>query len=156
MKKQRPMFVQNVRYVCMVTVILLGLMTIVGTGGGGGGGDDTTPQEPVVPTPGAWAGGGMSFRVSEDSQHFTDFSLSVSVDAGSYTLTRTWFAAESPQPPGVIMGGAILYGGATLDAYALCTFTDPNNAYTDVEWHFDYGGRYFEGSTQWTVTRQGP
>ena len=40
MKKQRPMFVQNLRYVCMVTVILLGLMTIVGTGGGGGGGED--------------------------------------------------------------------------------------------------------------------
>jgi hypothetical protein len=124
--------------------------------GDDGGATATTPQEPVAPTPGTWAGGGMSFRVSEDSQHYTDFSLSVTVDAGSYTLTRTWFAAEPPQSPGVIMGGAILYGGATFEAYALCTFTDPNTARADVEWHFYDQGRYFEGSTQWTVTRQGP
>ena len=38
MKKAGAMFIKNLRYLCLVGVIALGLMTIVGTGGGGGGG----------------------------------------------------------------------------------------------------------------------
>ena len=38
MKKAGTMFVKNLRYLCLVGAIVLGLMTIVGTGGGGGGG----------------------------------------------------------------------------------------------------------------------
>lgn len=43
MKKAGTMFIKNLRYLCLVGVIALGLMTIVGTGGGGGGGG-TTPS----------------------------------------------------------------------------------------------------------------
>ena len=39
MKKKGTGFFKTARYICMVFVIALGLMTIVGTGGGGGGGD---------------------------------------------------------------------------------------------------------------------
>lgn len=39
MKKVRNGFIKNFRYLCLIGVIALGLMTIVGTGGGGGGGD---------------------------------------------------------------------------------------------------------------------
>jgi len=42
MKKTGNMFVKNLRYLCLVGVIALGLMTIVGTGGGGGGGGTST------------------------------------------------------------------------------------------------------------------
>ena len=41
MKKAGNMVIKNLRYLCLVGVIVLGLMTIVGTGGGGGGGGDT-------------------------------------------------------------------------------------------------------------------
>jgi hypothetical protein len=37
MKRSRNGFIKNLRYLCLVGVIALGLMTIVGTGGGGGG-----------------------------------------------------------------------------------------------------------------------
>ncbi len=36
-------FLKLLRYICLSCVIVLGLMTIVGTGGGGGGGDGGTP-----------------------------------------------------------------------------------------------------------------
>jgi hypothetical protein len=42
MKKAGTMFIKNLRYLCLVGVIALGLMTIVGTGGGGGGGGAST------------------------------------------------------------------------------------------------------------------
>ena len=38
MMKARNRFIKNLRYLCLIGVIGLGLMTIVGTGGGGGGG----------------------------------------------------------------------------------------------------------------------
>lgn len=38
MKKNENSFLKNLRYLCLVGVIALGLMTIVGSGGGGGGG----------------------------------------------------------------------------------------------------------------------
>ena len=37
MENTRSMFIKNLRYICLVGLIALGLMTIVGTGGGGGG-----------------------------------------------------------------------------------------------------------------------
>ena len=46
MKKTGTMFIKNLRYLCLIGVIALGLMTIVGTGGGGGGGGGTaTPTD---------------------------------------------------------------------------------------------------------------
>jgi hypothetical protein len=42
MKKAGTMFIKNLRYLCLVGVIAIGLMTIVGTGGGGGGGGGST------------------------------------------------------------------------------------------------------------------
>ena len=40
MKKSRNGFIKNLRYLCLIGVIVLGLMTIVATGGSGGGGGD--------------------------------------------------------------------------------------------------------------------
>lgn len=37
MKKVRNGFIKNLRYICLISVIVFGLMTIVGTGGGNGG-----------------------------------------------------------------------------------------------------------------------
>jgi len=42
MKKPANMFVKNLRYICLIGVIALGLMTIVCTGGGDGGGGSST------------------------------------------------------------------------------------------------------------------
>jgi hypothetical protein len=47
MKKTGSVFIKNLRYLCLIGIIALGLMTIVGTGGGGGdGGGTTTPTPP--------------------------------------------------------------------------------------------------------------
>ena len=47
MKKSRNGFIKNLRYLCLVGVIALGLMTIVATGGGGGGGGGDPCAGPV-------------------------------------------------------------------------------------------------------------
>ena len=39
MKKIRNRLIKNLRYLCLASVIILGLMTIISTGGGGGGGE---------------------------------------------------------------------------------------------------------------------
>ena len=51
MREKGNGFFKTLRYICMVFVIALGLMTIVGTGGGGGGGDDddTDISDVVLP-----------------------------------------------------------------------------------------------------------
>ncbi len=49
MSKVRNGFIRNLQYLCLVSVIALGLLTIVGTGGGGGGGG-TTPTTTPPPT----------------------------------------------------------------------------------------------------------
>ena len=40
MKKVRNEYIRNLHYFCLIGAIVLGLMTVVGTGSGGGG-DDT-------------------------------------------------------------------------------------------------------------------
>ena len=50
MKKTGTMFIKNLRYICLVGIIALGLMTIVGTGGGGGdSGTATTTTDTTAP-----------------------------------------------------------------------------------------------------------
>lgn len=51
MKKVRNGFIKNLRYICLISVIVFGLMTIVGTGGGGGGGggdNNGTPEDQLA------------------------------------------------------------------------------------------------------------
>jgi len=45
MKKARNGFIRTLRYFCLLGVIVLGLITIVGTGGGGGGKSTGTAPE---------------------------------------------------------------------------------------------------------------
>ena len=53
MKKVRNGFIQNLRYLCLIGFIALGLMTIVGTGGGGGGGGGSA-ADGTVDVSGYW------------------------------------------------------------------------------------------------------
>lgn len=50
MKKPANMFVKNLRYICLISVIALGLITIIATGGGDGGGGSSTSTNnaPVI------------------------------------------------------------------------------------------------------------
>lgn len=58
MKKAGTMVIKNLRYLCLVGVIALGLMAIIGTGGGGGGGGGSSeiayigPKTPATITDG--------------------------------------------------------------------------------------------------------
>ncbi len=54
MKKARNRVINNLRYLCLVGVMVLGLMTIVGTGGGGGGGTTTPSTTTCVNVAGTW------------------------------------------------------------------------------------------------------
>ena len=49
MKKTGKGFISNLRYLCLVGVIAVGLMTIVGSNGGGGGGGTTTTTDTTAP-----------------------------------------------------------------------------------------------------------
>ena len=50
MKKLRNLLEKNFHYLCIVSVIAFGFITIVGSGGGGGGGSDPVPTPDPVPT----------------------------------------------------------------------------------------------------------
>lgn len=57
MKRTRIGFVKNLRYVCLMGVIALGLITIVGSGSGDqtdGGSDGSVPPAPTSPYAGTW------------------------------------------------------------------------------------------------------
>ena len=51
MKKAGTMFIKNLRYLYLVGVIAIGLMTIIGTGGGGGGSGGGDEPDTIVETP---------------------------------------------------------------------------------------------------------
>ena len=50
MKKQVGKNIKILRYLCLITIVSLGLLAIVGTGGGGGDGDDATTTTTISTT----------------------------------------------------------------------------------------------------------
>jgi Tol biopolymer transport system component len=102
MKKAGTMFIKNMRYLCLVGVIAIGLMTIVGTGGGGGdgGGDGDGGVVPtklgfsVQPSIEEQQGTLFSFFVVEvrdqaGERVFTDRDISISLLSGTGALDGT-------------------------------------------------------------------
>jgi hypothetical protein len=71
MKKVRNGLINNLRYLCLIGVIALGLMTIVGTGGGGGG------------------GGGSTSTSSTGEYRGTYVNIDDASDTGSWSMTFT-------------------------------------------------------------------
>ena len=51
MKKKKRRLFESFRYICLVSLIVLGLITIVATGGGGGGGGGGGVEPPPPPPP---------------------------------------------------------------------------------------------------------
>ena len=93
MKRLRNRLVKNIHYLCIVSVIALGLITIIGSGGDGGGGDS-----PACPTPGEWSGsadfGELSFTVNDTSTginvitfNWIDFTCGNVTRNGSITVS---------------------------------------------------------------------
>jgi hypothetical protein len=62
MKTKRKSFINNLRFLCLVGIIALGLMTIVGSGGGGGGGGGGV----TAPTSGGGGDSGDGTAIGED------------------------------------------------------------------------------------------
>jgi len=107
MKKARNGFIKALPYLCLVGVIVLGLMTIIGTGGGGGGGDGSTTDTTAL-TAGGWTGsagfGELSFIVNststgitEISYAFSDFLCGIATYNGTITVKTTtpWSITDS-------------------------------------------------------------
>jgi hypothetical protein len=81
MKKAGTMFIKNLRYLCLVGVIAIGLMTIVGTGGVGGGGGETPSNTPPTasitsPTDGSAYTQGDTISFSGTGEDAEDGTLS--------------------------------------------------------------------------------
>ncbi len=66
--------IKNLRYLCLIGVIVLGLMTIVGTGGGGSNGSD---------------GGGLDIRISDAELLYNDNELPFTMDGSFATLKKS-------------------------------------------------------------------
>jgi N-acetylneuraminic acid mutarotase len=89
--KTRNGFIKNLRYICLIGVIALGLITIVGSSGGGGGdGADgsTTNNVPV-----ADAGPDQDFSTGS----LVTLDGSGSSDADGDTLTYSWSITSAPE-----------------------------------------------------------
>ena len=54
MKKTRNRFIKNLRYLCLASVIILGLLTIIGTNGCDQNGGTTPPPDLEIPSLQTW------------------------------------------------------------------------------------------------------
>jgi hypothetical protein len=90
MKKNGTMFFKNLRYICLIAVIALGLATIVGSNGGNGGDGDNGGATNNAPV----ADAGLDQNVSTGSLVTLDGSGSS--DADSNTLTYSWSFTSKP------------------------------------------------------------
>ena len=113
MKKAGSMFIKNLRYFCLVGVIVLGLMTIVGTGGGGGSdGTDNSDaaSKLIVQDHALWDNSGTSVKVWA--------SVSVKDSAGAWVTglkLNDFLLSEALLSP----------TGEILEEHAI-TFDEPN------------------------------
>ena len=88
MKKTGSMVIKNLRYLCLIGVIVLGLMTIVGTGGGGGdSGGSLTNNAPV-------ANAGSDQNVNTGS--LVTLNGSGSSDPDGDAITYNWSFVSTP------------------------------------------------------------
>lgn len=134
MKKEHRM---SKGIVCNWWKILLFLLLIsfvsVGCGDDDGNGSPTTPTVTgVIPTPGAWAGQGISFTVNPDAASISN--VSVTYD-GRASGTRCSFSYETTV--NLSTSSAITNGTFTLSTSnetITGTFTDPNTATVQVSW----------------------
>ena len=112
MTKQSNRYMKTLRYLCLVGVIALGLMTIVGTNGGGdeeGGITDTTPPTVISTSP---ADGATDVAVD------TSITATFSETMDPSTITASTFILSS--------GGSEIAGSVTYSDKA-ATFT-PSSA----------------------------
>lgn len=108
MKNSTTMFIRNLRYLCLVGVIALGLMTIVGTGGGGGGGGGTaTTTDGTTDT---------TTDTTADTTAPEDVT-SLSAQPGDSKVSLSWTASANSE--GDLAGQKVYYssdGGTTYTA----------------------------------------
>ena len=139
MKKAGNMVIKNLRYLCLVGVIALGLMTIIGTGGGGGGGSAPTP----TPTTCDNVAGTWNTTEVVDA---TDCGEGIYTENNTYTVTQDGcnitVSSRGTTVNGTVNGSVINWtgsyqedGGTVIDTVSI-TITGDN----------------LSGSSQWTWT----
>ena len=82
MKKAGSIFIKNLRYLCLAGVIVLGLMTIVGTGGGGGGGGDVISDDPAPVMPSR-----VEYYIGGPGGNPTTSGLTYTIDTATISVT---------------------------------------------------------------------
>jgi hypothetical protein len=99
MEKERNGSIKNLRYLCLVGVVVLGLLSLIGSNGGGDGGDMAS-DEPLAPVPGEWVGSPgdltIDFVVASNGDgleeikiKFNDFSCGGITSNGSITISSS-------------------------------------------------------------------
>jgi hypothetical protein len=153
MKKLRNLLMKNFQYLCIVSVIALGLMTIVGTGGGDGGGD--SPIQTCVDVSGTWntteledaTGCGEGTYTNYNEFTITQSGCNISVDAGVYGTHS-----------GTVNGSQITYTGSYPEEGGTTTINvnltiSGNSLNGSATWTWSDGTYSCSGSTQITGTR---
>ena len=140
MKGLRTLLVKNFHYLCIVSVIAFGLITIVGSGGGGGGGSptpDPTPDPTCVDVSGTWnttelvngtdCGDGTYTNYNEFT--VTQSGCNITVDAGAYGTHS-----------GTVNGSQITYTGSYPE----------EGGTTTINVNLTVSGNSLSGSSTWT------
>ena len=153
MKKLRNLLMKNFHYLCIVSVIALGLMTIVGTGGGNGGGDSPIPT--CVDVSGTWNTTELEDATGCDEGTYTNYNeftitqsgCNISVDAGVYGTHS-----------GTVNGSQITYTGSYPEEGGTTTINvnltiSGNSLNGSATWTWSDGTYSCSGSTQITGTR---
>lgn len=167
MKKVRNGFTKNLRYFCLLMVIVFGLIAIVGSSGGGDGDGDSIQSPTItgesgnqVDLNGSWSAGCIADEVEETSEKFVNTISGLSFSwAGDVWTNSTNCSGVSDIT--MSMSGTVTLGGevtATLSGSSVTAtkvdvvvstaqFTINNE---DVASDFNSGGGYC-GFTDWVA-----
>lgn len=157
MKKSRNGFIKNLRYLCLIGVATLGLITIVGTGGGGGGG---VPPAPAPTTCTNVAGTWSTTEVVNG----TDCGEGTYTEYGTYTVTQNGcnisVTDNSGTYSGTVNGNQISWtgswpedGGTTTANISLTISGDSLSG--SASWTWSDGTDSCSGTTQISGTHTG-
>lgn len=134
MKKPANMFVKNLRYICLISVIALGLITIIATGGGDGGGGSSTSTNnaPVITsTAGTTAEQYEAYSYDVEATDADGDTLTYSLTTAPLRMTiasSTGLIAWTPTAPQVGDNSVVISvtdGTATVtQAYTITVLTD--------------------------------
>jgi len=146
MKKNRTGLVHNLRYLCLVGIIALGLVTVVGSGGGDGDSDSDTATDSTPPEVSSTSPADSATGVAVD----TTVTATFSEEMDSSTITASTFTVSDGSTN---IAGTVNYSAKTATFTATDAF-NKNIAYTATitTGAKDAAGNALESDYTWSFT----